>query len=161
MKNKNVGWLIVGISIIIGVIIFIFNSGMKKVVSQTCSHGPACTMYSEIAMQTWTSIAIAGLVLAIGVFLILSKESETIIIKTKTIKEKAKKTDYSKLNLDKNEKQAIKIVQQENGAIFQASLMEKMNIGKVGMTRLLDKLEAKQVIERKRRGMNNVIVLKM
>jgi len=32
--------------------------------------------------------------------------------------------------------------------------------GKVGLTRLLDKLEAKQIIERKRRGMNNIVMLK-
>jgi uncharacterized membrane protein len=38
--------------------------------------------------------------------------------------------------------------------------MEKLGIGKVGITRLLDKLEAKQLIERKRRGMNNVVVLR-
>jgi len=45
-------------------------------------------------------------------------------------------------------------------AMFQSSLMEKMEIGKVKATRLLDKLEAKQIIERKRRGMNNIVVLK-
>ena len=62
--------------------------------------------------------------------------------------------------LDKTEKEVIKLLQNEGGAIFQASLMEKMNIGKVKTTRLLDKLEAKQLIERKRRGMNNMIVLR-
>ena len=49
---------------------------------------------------------------------------------------------------------------QENNAVFQADLMEKLQIGKVKTTRLLDKLEAKQIIERKRRGMNNIVVLK-
>jgi uncharacterized membrane protein len=49
---------------------------------------------------------------------------------------------------------------QKEKAIFQRTLMEKLNIGKVETTRLLDKLEAKQLIERKRRGMNNVVVLK-
>ena len=44
--------------------------------------------------------------------------------------------------------------------MFQSALMEKIDIGKVKMTRLLDKLEAKQFIERKRRGMNNIVVLK-
>jgi len=39
-------------------------------------------------------------------------------------------------------------------------LMDKLEIGKVKMTRLLDKLEAKQFIIRKRRGMNNIVVLK-
>ena len=44
--------------------------------------------------------------------------------------------------------------------MFQRDLMEKLEIGKVKTTRLLDKLESKQIIERKRRGMNNIIVLK-
>ena len=43
--------------------------------------------------------------------------------------------------------------------MFQSTLMEKLEIGKVKMTRLLDKLESKQLIIRKRRGMNNIIVL--
>ena len=38
--------------------------------------------------------------------------------------------------------------------------MERLNTGKVKITRLLDKLEAKDLIERKRRGMNNIVVLK-
>ena len=44
--------------------------------------------------------------------------------------------------------------------MFQPDLMEKLEIGKVKTTRLLDKLEAKQLIERKRRGMNNLVVLR-
>ena len=60
----------------------------------------------------------------------------------------------------KDEKAVISILQKENGAIFQSTLMESLGIGKVGITRLLDKLEAKQLIERKRRGMNNIVVLK-
>ena len=55
---------------------------------------------------------------------------------------------------------ALKILQNENGTIFQADLMEKLETGKVGITRLLDKLEAKQLIERKRRGMTNIVILK-
>jgi len=39
-------------------------------------------------------------------------------------------------------------------------LMEELDVGKVKMTRMMDKLEAKQIIERKRRGMNNIVVLK-
>jgi uncharacterized membrane protein len=50
-------------------------------------------------------------------------------------------------------------LQKENGGMFQADLMEQLNIGKVKTTRLLDKLESKQLIERKRRGMNNLIIL--
>lgn len=153
MRNRNVGYLIVGISIVIFGIIFFFNQGLIEIVDETCSHGPTCTMYDTISMQTWLSVAIAAIVLVIGLFLIFVKEE--IIIKK--IKEPKRKISLGGLN--SREREVVKIVQ-EGGGIFQADLMEKLGIGKVGLTRLLDKLEAKQIIERKRRGMNNFIVLK-
>jgi len=156
MENKNVGFLIIGIALVIGVIVFIFNSALTSIVGTSCNMGPSCTMYDTIRTQTWLSLSIAGVILVIGFFIMFIKQKERIIIRTK--KEKKKKLNLE--GLDSKEKRVIDILQSENGTIFQATLMEKMEIGKVGMTRLLDKLEAKQLIERKRRGMNNVIVLK-
>jgi hypothetical protein len=158
MKNKNVGFLIVGIAIVMAIIVFLFNNVIKQNIGLTCSHGPTCSMYSDLNMQTWISFIVVAVVFIIGLFLIFARENEKIVIKTKTKIEKKKPIDLSEL--DKNEKEVIKFIQEENGAIFQAELMEKLGIGKVGITRLLDKLEAKQIIERKRRGMNNVVVLK-
>ena len=74
------------------------------------------------------------------------------------IKERKKKIDFS--NIDKDEKKIVNLLLQEDNAMFQADLMEKLGIGKVKTTRILDKLEAKQIIERKRRGMNNIVILK-
>ena len=71
---------------------------------------------------------------------------------------KKKKLDLK--NLESDEKKIIELLVNEGGAMFQRDLMEKLDIGKVKTTRLLDKLEAKQLIERKRRGMNNIVVLK-
>jgi len=156
MENKNVGFLIIGIAVVIGIIVFIFNSAMTNIVGQTCSHGPSCTMYDTIRTQTWLSLSIIGIVLIIGFFIMFLKPKEKIIVKTK--REKKKKLNLEGLN--SNEKKVIEILQKENGAIFQSTLMEKLEIGKVGITRLLDKLEAKQLIERKRRGMNNIVVLR-
>jgi uncharacterized membrane protein len=156
MENKIVGWIIIGISALIGAIILIFNLGLKKIVAETCDHGPTCSMYETISIQTWISVVITAVILAIGIIILFSKPKEKIIVKT--IKEKKKKIDTSKL--DKDEKRVFDILSTENGGMFQADLMEKLEIGKVGMTRLLDKLEAKQIIERKRRGMNNIILLK-
>jgi hypothetical protein len=48
MRNKNVGFLILGISILIAIIIFLFNQGMTSIVNETCSHGPECGMYKTI-----------------------------------------------------------------------------------------------------------------
>jgi len=160
MKNKNVGYLVIGISLVIVAIIIIFNTGMKDIVDETCSHGSECTMYDTIKTQTYLSLAISGLVFIIGLFLILSRPEQVEKIVIKKVKERPKKQTININNLDKDEKQIISLLQQENGGMFQATLMEKMDIGKVKTTRLLDKLEAKQLIERKRRGMNNIVVLK-
>lgn len=154
MKNKTVGWIIIGIAALMIVIVLIFNLGLKNIVGQTCSHGPTCSMYDTIAVQTWISLVIVGIILAIGIILIFLRQDEKIIIK----KERKRKKDYS--SLEKKEKETIDLIIKEGNAMFQADLMEKLGIGKVGITRLLDKLEAKQVIERKRRGMNNLVVLK-
>jgi len=156
MKNRNVGWVIIGIALLMIVVVLIFNFTLKEIVGETCSHGSSCTMYDTISVQTWISLSIVAIILIIGIVIMFAKPKEKIVIKT--IKEKRKKKDYS--SLDKDEKKVIDLLLNEGNAIFQASLMEKLEIGKVKTTRLLDKLEAKQLIERKRRGMNNIIVLR-
>ncbi|MFA5061035.1 MAG: hypothetical protein WC494_01835 [Candidatus Pacearchaeota archaeon] len=160
MRNKNVGFLIVGVSFIILIIILLFNSGMKEIVSQSCDHGSSCSMYDTISFQTYLSLTISGIIFLIGLFLIFAKENEKVIIKHKTITRKEKKKPLDTSKLSKDEKQVIEILTRENGAVFQKSLMEELGVGKVKITRLMDRLEAKQLIERKRRGMNNIIVLK-
>ena len=159
MRNKNVGYLITGIAVVIGIIILIFNIGLKKIVGKSCTM-QNCSMYDAITMQTWFSTAIALIILAIGIFLILSKEETRIITKTKKVhvQQKSKPIDYSKLTNE--EKILAKIIEQEDGTIFQSDLVEKSNFSKVKVSRILDKLEGRQLIERKRRGMTNVVVLK-
>jgi len=161
MKNKNVGFLIVGIAIVIAIIVAIFNFGMRSIVAESCAHGPECSMYGTIAMQTWISLAIAGLVAVIGLFLIFSKEEKEIVVKKVKVKEKVpQKKPINYNNLDKDEKVIMKIVEENEGTIFQSDLVEKSQFSKVKVTRLLDRLEGRQLIERKRRGMTNVVVLK-
>lgn len=157
MKNRNVGVLIVGIAVLIGVIILLFNSGLKDIVDQTCDHGTECKMYDTISLQTNLSLAVAGLVLLIGLFFVFAKESERIVVKK--VKERVLKKKIDLSGLDKDGKEVVKILEREKGAIFQKSLMEELGVGKVKITRLMDKLESKGIIERRRRGMNNIVVL--
>jgi len=158
MENKKVGWIIIGISIVMALIVLTFNLGLKKIVEETCSHGPECSMFETIGIQTWTSVAIVLIILIIGLFIMFSKPEEKTIIQKVKEKAKVKKIDLSKL--DQEEKKVIQLLQKEEGGMFQRDLMEKLEIGKVKTTRLLDKLESKQLIIRKRRGMNNIVLLK-
>jgi len=157
MENKHVGFLVVGIAALLVAIIFIFQSALTQIVNSSCSmEVTACPMYSTITQQTYLALAIVGVLVIIGLILIFAKPKEKIIVRR--VKESKKKLNLD--GLEKSEKEAINLLQKDNGAMFQSELMEKLNIGKVGVTRLLDKLEAKQIIERKRRGMNNIVVLK-
>lgn len=158
MENKKVGWLIVGIAVAMAVIVWIFNSLMQKIIAQECTMGTNCVMHTTANTQLGIGLTIVSVVIAIGIYIMFSKPDERIVVKKIREKPKKKKLDLSKL--DKDEKKAIELIQKEGRAMFQKSLMEKMDVGKVKMTRLLDKLEAKQFIIRKRRGMNNIVVLK-
>ena len=163
MKNKNVGYLIIGISVLIALIIFIFNQGMTSIVNETCTHGSECTMYKTIRTQTYLSFAIAGIVLIIGLFMIFSKESEKIIIKKiqplKSLEPK-KFNKKSLENLDNEEKNIMNLLLENKGNMYQMDIIEKTNLNKVKITRILDSLESQGFIERKRRGMANIVMLK-
>ena len=159
MENKHVGYILIGVAILLIIIVFLFQNALKEVVASTCTageHSISCPMNEGINQQTYLSLGIVGLLIIIGFVLIFTKPKERVIVRK--VKEKKRKLDLN--GLDEKEKRVIKILQGENGTIFQAELMEKLGTGKVGITRLLDKLEAKQLIERKRRGMNNIVVLR-
>lgn len=158
MKNRHAGFLVIGISVIIIALVLLFNFALKDIIGATCSHGSSCEMYDTVNIQTWIGIIIAALILIVGLVLLFSKEPEKIVIKK--VKEKFKKKKIDTTGLNKSEKEVIKILEKENGAIFQKTLMEQLGVGKVGMTRILDRLESREIIERKRRGMNNIVVLK-
>jgi len=159
MENKNVGWLIIGLSIVIIAIIFIFNSALKDIVKSSCGleHSLTCPMNQTIEQQTYLALAIVSILMIIGLVLIFSKQSEKIIIRK--VKEKTEKKEYDLSNLNKEEKAVFNIVK-ENKAIFQAELIEKSALGKAKISRILDRLEGQGFVERKRRGMNNIVVLK-
>lgn len=158
MRNKTVGWIIIGLAAIIGIIVFLFNNAMTNIVSNSCSMGPTCSMYGQIKVQTWISMIIIGIIAIIGTAIMFMKPSVIEKIKKVQIEKKHKPVNYSKL--DKEEKVLVKVIEENEGSIFQAELVEKSGYDKVKVTRILDRLEGKQIIERKRRGMTNVVLLR-
>jgi len=168
MKNKIVGILIIIIALLIGGIIFLFNSAMTDIVNESCTHGSSCTMWDTINFETNVSIGIMILVVLIGLYLIFFGTEEKIItkIEIKRVKEKDRdknqKTDYAKIlsGLADDERKVLEKIIESKGSIYQSDLLLKTGFTKVKISRILDKLEFKELIERKRRGMTNIIVLK-
>ncbi|MEK6915479.1 MAG: MarR family transcriptional regulator [Nanoarchaeota archaeon] len=161
MENKNVGWIMIGISILIVLLVFLFNNTLMESVRNSCfiQHGDveSCEMYNSVNYQTYLALGIVGILVIFSLFLIFSKPDEKIIVKK--IKEKKPQKEINLSSFRQEEKQAYNLVR-ENGAIFQAELIEKTGFSKARMTRIIDKLEGSGLVERKRRGMTNVVVMK-
>jgi hypothetical protein len=59
-----------------------------------------------------------------------------------------------------DERMLVQIVADEGGTIFQSQLVEMSGFSKSKVSLVLDRLEARGVLERRRHGMSNAIVLK-
>ena len=62
--------------------------------------------------------------------------------------------------LEGNEKQIFEEIISQDGKVMQSVLVEKSNLSKATVSRILDGLEGKGLIVRQRHGMNNIILLK-
>jgi len=162
MKPRQLGLAIVVLSIVvIGLMIFFkiqFDAQQQQACAQACGEDgtDSCTIescpYHKDNNLSWVpilaSILIAGLG-GIGVYLLFSKEEKIIHQK-----------EYDLTGLDDEEKRAFQMVKDKEEGIYQSEIVESLGLSKVKVTRILDKLEQKKLIERKRRGMTNIVVLR-
>ena len=164
MKNRTVGMLIVGIALVIGAIIYMFNQAMTTIVATECTHGLSCPMWGTIEFQTNVAIGLMTIVIGIGLYLVFFSKDEMVIKRITErldIKRPTKET-YGKVlkTLHGDEKLVLEKVIEAEGSIFQSDLVDRTGLGKVKVSRILDKLEGKGLIETKTRGITNVVLLK-
>ena len=69
-----------------------------------------------------------------------------------------KEIDASQLNDE--ELKVYDYLKEHNGSAYQSELARDLELTKVKMTRILDRLEGFGVLERKRRGMTNIVILR-
>ena len=156
MENKHVGYLLIAISLVLIINITMFSSFLNNISQDSCTEFN-CPYHQSFNKMKYLSFATVAIIIITAIILIRSKPEERIVTKTIEKKPEKKKIDVSELTNE--EKEVLNLIQ-ENKAIFQADLIDKTGYGKVKMTRIIDRLEGKDIVERKRRGMTNVVVLK-
>jgi uncharacterized membrane protein len=92
------------------------------------------------------------------IYLLLIDRNDKAKTNTSLITEKWSKLLEEITN--KDEQRIIKLIIDEGGTMFQSELVEKTGYSKSKVSLILDRLEAKRILERKRRGMTNAVVLK-
>jgi hypothetical protein len=185
MKNHHVGISIIAISIVFLFLVFSFNSTLETITNESCMHGESCPMYATLDIQKAISYSLIAILILVGVAITfflkdkvaqVSKEQVTEVVKaaveetvTTNNANNANSQDLGLTDAKKQqilasvegvEQQIIQLIINCDGSIYQSDLTKELNLTKVKVTRLLDRLEGKGLIERKRRGMTNVVVLK-
>lgn len=155
MDNRHTtGIFLIILSVILFLSTFSLASKLSEATHLSCPAEPSeCPFEGAFIINTEGYIGFGAAIIVglVGVYLLMiSKEG------MKPQKIKSKKL----ADLKKDEKDILKIVSDSEGAIFQGELVEKSGMSKVKVTRILDRLEGKGFVERKRRGMSNVVLLK-
>lgn len=158
MKNRIVGFIIVGFALIQGFMVWLYNRALNEIVNETCSHGPTCPMWKSIGFQTSISLAVILVVVLVGMyFIFFARDEERKSITPKKIEKRVYSNVLKELSDD--ERNIMNRLIESQGSLFQSDLVSE-KYTKVKVTRILDRLEGKGLIERKRRGMTNIVLLK-
>ena len=161
VSSKYIGIFLLVLSIAFIFIMINYSSTLKSNQLANCAakcglidHPSDCPLAKNVPWQSIAGFTLVTLLFLAGLFLMIfykekNSESETL--------KKARKAANS---LDKDEKKIFQAVLDSKGAIFQSELAEKTGFDKVKVTRLLDRLEGRGLVERRRRGMTNIVILK-
>ena len=157
LKQKNIGYIITSVAIILLIILIFVKADKDKTdvfLCEVVAANPNLEMEDCPAHQSKTSwfiiveFGLSFLLLGTGIYLIYITN----------IKSDLKKIDTSKL--DEKEKVIYELLKNSNGSMYQSDIVKETGFSKVKTTRILDRLSSKDVIDRKRRGMTNIVVLK-
>ncbi|HLC64967.1 MAG TPA: hypothetical protein VJI46_02465 [Candidatus Nanoarchaeia archaeon] len=156
--TKTIGYSLIGLAVVLLALLIFVKSDVDEQAATLCvefhendlpmEECPAHT--SNVSWLIVSAFAISFLILGVGIYLLfIPKASE---------KREFKHVDASKF--DEEERKFYDIIRSKGGSAYQTDLIKETGFSKVKVSRILDKLESQEVLERKRRGMTNIVVLK-
>lgn len=151
-SSRYAGIVVLLLSVALFFLFNTFTQQAKASLETSCGCAPgSCPMAENLPVPSYVGYTITLLLALTGVFLLLKGEQPSVPRK-----------DWSKnlkaLGLD--ERKLYQMVIDTEGVMFQSDLVEKSGYTKVKVSRLLDRMEAMGLLERRRRGMTNIVVLK-
>jgi uncharacterized membrane protein len=161
LSAKHLGVLLLGLSLLLFIVFASTTLEMIKASEQQCREvcgidmDTACPHASSIPLQSYIGFTLASVVAVVGVLVLLSGNRYR-----EQLTERQKMLEQELAALKGDEKTVFKAILDADGAIFQSELIDKTGFSKVKVTRLLDKLEARGLVERRRRGMTNLVLAK-
>lgn len=147
MKNYQIGLLLLTFVLAITILNYSYENALNDIVNTTCTHGLSCPMYATLNAQHTFSIILIIILIIVSAYFILADYLKKHLFYAK-----------AKIAVSGEEKKIYELL--KKGSISQNDLIKETGITKVKMTRILNRLEKKGLIERKRAGAGNVVELK-
>ena len=161
LSQKHMGISLIIISIVLIILLSFVKSNVDTQEAYLCEISHSSSDLDITQCPAHTSSNSWLIIVAFGFSFVLLGGG--IYLTYVPLKKPIEKIDFKEVDLstlEEDEKRIYGILKHSGGYKFQGDLIKETSMSKVQITRLLDKLEAKKVIERKRRGMSNVIILK-
>lgn len=158
-NQKNMGFLLIALSVVLILLLVFVKINMDDrgaFLCQAVSTNPNMDM-SECPAHNDNSSWLIVIAFAL-VFLVLVSGIYLAFFQGKKEAPEPRKVDLSKL--DEGEKKIYDLLKENDGSMYQSDIIKKTGLSKVNVTRILDKMEGRKILERKRRGMTNIIILK-
>jgi uncharacterized membrane protein len=152
-KNSYIGIGLIIVALILAMVVGYFRAVIIQL--QRAEMGGSCPMENNIPPEIVIGYAIAVAIGAIGLYITIS-DLRSARFRTQSAQDWGKKAS----SLAGDERKLYDMVAQSDGVMFQSDIVEKSGMQKVKVSRVLDKMEARGIIERRRRGMSNVVMLR-
>lgn len=155
--TKFLGLALIFFSLVLSSIVWSYTSELKKSLTPECKAycgsylGSVCPGASWLPIQTYIGFTSIIILVIIGAFFVF-----------RNFDQDEREVRWSNLlgGLEGDEKILFKMVMESGGAAFQADLVKESGFSKAKASRTLDKLEARGIVEKRRRGMTNLILAK-
>ncbi len=167
-QTKLFGYALITVSLLLLVVLGVVKQNTDKQALVLCQmfheqnlNMEGCPAHkSNTSWMIITAFGIAFLVLALGIVCLFLRPASRPPEEQPKEQSTREFKPLDETKLDAEEKVMYGLIKAKEGSAYQGDLVRESGFGKVKVTRILDKLENMGVLERKRRGMTNIIVLK-
>jgi len=179
MTQKTLGLVLAGFALILIVLLGVVKVNFDQqgiFLCEAVEANPSLTMAqcpahtSSVPTLLMLAFGVSSVILAVGLYLLFialasKKAQKEHAMESATqemndvIVQRGDEIDIA--NLSEEEKQVYSLLKENKGSLYQSDIVKQSGLSKVKVTRILDSLEHdRKIIERKRRGMANIVVLK-
>ncbi|MBD3388351.1 MAG: MarR family transcriptional regulator [Candidatus Altiarchaeales archaeon] len=152
---REVGIVLILLAVFLVALLSVLLDTLADMSTQSCTCGESCEMiHFKVPPVFYGGLAGVVILFFIGIYLALKGGR---LDQEPSGREKWLENLGS---LDGDEKTVYQLISDSGGTIFQSEISEKTGLSKVKVTRNLDRLESKNLLERRRRGLTNIVVLK-